>query len=1019
MSTEKVIKLLQEKNKELEAGFNYVWKVNPKSSRTRVSEKPKKSWPEFEFGKTPILKDRANWLYTELTFPKKRCGVPLEGTEMLISCGFWTPFTLYVDGVELFKEEHTWYASGPIADPFPVRIIPGKKYTIAYCAKPSDIPNNISGWMNVKSKPCLDIALELEAAAEQLVFAAELATSPAEKLLVEKAAEIIDLKALKNNDFGGVFSLIEKMEEILLPLSKKAKEVKLHALGHAHIDMDWMWTWKDTVHCIRRDFKSVVSVLRDYPEVKFSHSQVPTYQVIEKMDPDVFAEVKQLIAEGRWENTAATWVEGDLNMADGEAIARHFLYAREWTKEKLGTESVMMWEPDTFGHPPNIPQLARLGEVEGYFHMRCNRSTENWPLRNWKGIDGTGIKAFSTLYNNSLMPGALVNNALLAVRAGLKLGIHVWGIGNHGGALARQQLEFLKKFRNKPLIPTVVFSTGKELLSEIKKQKTVLKQNKGETFSLFEGCFTTHASIKRENRYCENALLTAETLSALAGIDRKEKLKDAWKPVLFSQFHDIFDGSSTHSPYADATERAKKAMKTADEVTKEAVAKLCTVRKGNSVIVVNPTGFSRTEPAALKLPAKTKCLIGSNGKIVPVQKYKGNFVFIAVDIPAFSKAVYKISKSAPKTGIRKINISAYRGFEGNDDTFKIETKLYSALLHKSSGIIGSYFDKKTGKEFVAQGMSKYLQHVRTTRTDLGLNVFQVVDESHNTMSAWNINEIKKEENLVSGAEVKLVSEGPVFAAFSVKNKFRKSKIEEVVIFYKDLNRVDFGINLDWKERGDAKGGTPQLKLAFAANIKAPRARFEGPYSVTERPASGTEQPTQKFVDVTGDDAGFTILNDSKYGCDVLGGRARMTLLRNPYSPDPETDNGRHLIKLAFIPHGEKIADSELIKNGTAFNRPLLAVTGSDDVKKYPAKINIEGAPSVICTSVKNAEYLNKTILRFFESSGRTCKAKVAFPGISKAVEVNFLERPTGKKIKKTGGKVLLSFKPYEVKSIIF
>ena len=1022
MNIEKVLSVLESKKNELNAGFKFAWYAGKD-----------KGGQKFEFGKTPLKKDGENWLYTELIFPKERCGVELSGTKMLLTCGFWTPFTLWIDGYELFNEKHTWYATGPIADPFPFRVDAGKKYEILYCAKPSDIPNNISGGMLVQSERCLEIALEIEAAKAQLELAGALAANAQEKALVEKAAGKIDLNALKKNDFNTVFSSIEEMEQTLLPLSKKAKEIKLYALGHSHIDMDWMWTWKDTVHCIRKDFKSVVSVLKDYPEAKFSHSQVPTYQVVEKMDPDVFKDVQNLIAEGRWENTAATWVEGDLNMADGEAIARHFLYAREWTKAKLGTESVMMWEPDTFGHPPNIPQLAKLGGAEGYFHMRCNPAGKaHWPIRSWQGIDNTKITAISSVYNNTLMPGAVVVNAIKSLQAGLKIGVHVWGIGNHGGALARRQLENLKNYRSKPLIPTIIFATAKELLAALKKEKPKLNQNKGETFSLFEGCFTTHASIKKENRYCENALQTAETLSALAGLNRKEKLKNAWTPALFSQFHDIFDGSSTHGPYADATKRAEKTLKATKEVIKEAIEKLSSVKKGNSLTVFNPTGFLRTEPMTVSLPAGTKCLVSPDGKEIPVQKFKGQFIFIAEAVPAYAKSVYKISNKAPKTILSAVKISDFIGAENRniDSTFKVETELYSATVHKCSGIIGSYFDKKLGKEFVAQGMSKYLQHIHTTRAELGLNVFQVIDESDNTMSAWNINEVRKEENLVAGAEVKLISCGPVFAAFSVKNKFRNSKIEEEILFYNNLGRVDFNVNVDWKEKGNPKVGTPQLKLSFAADVKAPRAKFEGPYSVTERPASGTEQPTQKFVDVTGDDFGYTILNDSKYGCDVLGGRTRMTLLRNPYSPDPETDNGTHFIKLAFVPHAKDTPDIELIKNGIAFNRPLLTVLSSDSVKKQPAKIYIEGAPSVLCTALKNAEYSNRKVLRFFETSGKPCKAKVTFPGINKGTEVNFLERQKGtevnflerqigKKVKKSGSSVVLTFKPYEVKSILF
>jgi len=1019
MNTEELLVELNNKVKELKTGIPFIWRVSPESLQDPLNASPKESWPTYKHLSTPVKKNGKNWFYTKVVFPAKKSGVSLKGTKALLTCGFWAPFTLWLDDKELWKEEHTWYATGPIADPFPFNIEPGREYKVVYCSEPTDIPNNISGGFAVQPEVCLDLALRLETLSAQLSFALELAESPGEKALVDAARGKLNVAALRKEDYDAFLASSAEMERVLLPLSEKAKAIKLHTLGHSHIDMDWMWTWKDTEYCIRRDLKSATGIMDDYPEVTFSHSQVPTYMVAREKDPDVFAKIKRRIGEGRWENTAATWVEGDLNMADGESIARHFLYARKWTKENLGTESAIMWEPDTFGHPINIPQLARLGGAEAYFHMRCNPAlTTNWPVREWKGLDGTKITAFSCNYNNTLSPGALVANAILANRTGIKNGIHIWGIGNHGGALARRELECLKRFRNKPLIPTVIFSTAKNLLQEVKKNEKALPKNSGEVFSLFEGCFTTHASIKRENRKCEGGLLAAEALSAMAGLDSGSVLASAWKPVLFSQFHDIYDGSSTHGPYADATKRAAFSLSLAEKVSKAALEKMSKLKKsGKTLCVYNPCGFERTEPVRAKLPAGTKSLIDVSRNVIPVQKDGTEYVFLAEKVPAYSRKMYIISKQPAKTA-GQVKISVERGPEMVDDNFKVETPLYTAQLQKSSGIVASYLDKRQNLEFVAQGISKYLQHIRVTRAELALNVFQVIDESPNTMSAWNINEIRREENLVSGASVKLLSAGPVFARFCVKHKFRSSSITEDIFFYKDSNRIDFDVKVDWKEKGNDAAGIPQLKLSFAGNISEARARFEGPYSVMERPANGTEQPTQKFVDVSGKNLGFALLNDSKYGCDVLGGRARMTMLRNPYMPDPETDNGRHLIKMAFLPHGPAFLDIELIKAGTAFNRPLVAAVTADKNEKTAPGIEIAGAPSVLCSAFMNAEHSNGKLYRFFETSGKPCTAVISVKGgIRKAEEVNFLERPIGRKVKLKGGKVVLSFRGYEVKTL--
>ena len=299
-----------------------------------------------------------------------------------------------------------------------------------------------------------------------------------------------------------------------------------------------------------------------------------------------------------------------------------------------------------------------------------------------------------------------------------------------------------------------------------------------------------------------------------------------------------------------------------------------------------------------------------------------------------------------------------------------------------------------------------------------MNVFQVLDESPNDMSAWLINDIVRQETLLRGAKVDLVETGPVFARFRVTHRVRSSKIEEDVVYYNDLSRVDFEAVIDWRERGGPDVGVPQLSVSFAGNHSRATARFEGPFCITERAAAGQEQPTQKWVDNSGRESGFTIYNDSRYGCNVLGSRTRMTLLRNAYGPDEESDNGMHTVRFAFEPHGPRVPASELVRRGMLYNRaPLTAVTRSGRAR-LPAGLQLTGATSVICTCLRRAEHSQGLILRFWEADGK--KARIRFrlgKGITSAREVNLLENPV-RTCRPTGGAVRASFRPYEVKTFL-
>lgn len=214
------------------------------------------------------------------------------------------------------------------------------------------------------------------------------------------------------------------------------------------------------------------------------------------------------------------------------------------------------------------------------------------------------------------------------------------------------------------------------------------------------------------------------------------------------------------------------------------------------------------------------------------------------------------------------------------------------------------------------------------------------------------------------------------ARFRVTHRVRSSQITEEIWFHRDLAGVWLDVRVDWQEPCGPEAGVPQLKLAFAASLRAPRARFEGPFSVVERPADGLETVTQKWADLTGDEGGFTLCNDSRYGCDALGGRLRVTLVRNAYSPDPCSDRGVHRVQLAFEPHGAAADAEACVRRGLAFNRPLLAVPAAGPPACGEAWLELPRGSGVVCTSLCRAAGGEGIVARLFEARGRRERVQV-------------------------------------------
>ena len=98
----------------------------------------------------------------------------------------------------------------------------------------------------------------------------------------------------------------KECEDILSVLSEEAKKYTMICIAHAHIDMNWMWSYNETVAITLDTFRTMLKMLREYPQFTFSQSQASTYKIVEKHDPEMFEEIKEMVKMGRWEVTAST-----------------------------------------------------------------------------------------------------------------------------------------------------------------------------------------------------------------------------------------------------------------------------------------------------------------------------------------------------------------------------------------------------------------------------------------------------------------------------------------------------------------------------------------------------------------------------------------------------------------------------------------------------------------------------------------------------------------------------------------
>jgi len=384
------------------------------------------------------------------------------------------------------------------------------------------------------------------------------------------------------------------------------KREQVHLVGHAHIDMNWLWTHEETVQCCQDTFRQVLRFMEEFPEFCFSQSQASTYAMIEDFDPELFDAIRRRVKEGRWELLGGGVDEGDTNLSSGEGICRTFLLGQRYFRERFGRIARVGWLPDNFGHVAQLPQLLRLAGMDFFYGHRCQPKQGPYV---WEGIDGSRVLNFATpTYNGEVTPDII--EAIRFYNPKRRKMIWVYGVGDHGGGPTRRDITRAIEYDRLPGFPRVQFSTAEKFFRTITPHTSEYPVFKGELQYAFEGCYTSIARIKEANRRVENTLYTGELFSALGSLlghpYPAEDLDQVWYVTSFNQFHDILCGSATHESNRESISRYDLGLAEADRIVFESLRRWAEAvdtrlprgaepEGAQPVVVFNPLPIRRTD----------------------------------------------------------------------------------------------------------------------------------------------------------------------------------------------------------------------------------------------------------------------------------------------------------------------------------------------------------------------------------------------------------------------------------------
>ena len=211
------------------------------------------------------------------------------------------------------------------------------------------------------------------------------------------------------------------------------------------------------------------------------------------------------------------------------------------------------------------------------------------------------------------------------------------------------------------------------------------------------------------------------------------------------------------------------------------------------------------------------------------------------------------------------------------------------------------------------------------------------------------------------------------------------------------------------------------------NIHASEATYEIQYGNVKRATHRNtswdqakfEVCAHKWIDLSEDDYGLSILNDCKYGCDIHDGVIGLTLLKSAVYPNPDADREHHEFAYSLCPHEGSWKTAGIIQKAYAFNNPMEAL-----VKEESGGPLVPGqafaavdSSNVILEVIKPADDGNGIIVRLYEAFNRDCVVRLKLASqVRAAFRCNMLEQDQAE-LAVDGDTVPLHVKPYEIQTI--
>lgn len=819
-----------------------------------------------------------------------------------------------------------------------------------------------------------------------------------------------------------------------------AQDKKAYLVSNAHFDTQWNWDVQASIgEFLPNTMNHNIYLFRKFPHYIFNFEGGVKYAWMKEYYPKEFQFVKNYIQKGRWNVVGSSWDANDTNIPSPESAIRNILYAQQFYKDEFNIQTTDIFLPDCFGFSQTIPTVANHAGLIGFSTQKLQWRTNSFyptgktpfDIGFWKGIDGSQILSVlnGQAYDSKWTENDLTNNTKLlslAQNNPLNWAFHYYGVGDAGGAPTVESVQAVENSLIKNGAIKIVGVKSDQLYKDYYSMtsKPTLPVFDGELLMDVHGtaCYTSQAAMKLYNRKNELLADAAERAAVvsdwLGGIEYpKETLTEAWKRVLWHQFHDDLPGTSIPKAYEFSWNDELLSMKQFAGVLTSSVGNvsraLSTNVQGIPLVIFNPVSQNVSDViiAKIKVDVENKdiSVFDENGDEVASQLLSNENgiakIAILAKVASCGYVVYDIRSEAGAHNFPQILTTSN----------SIENSVYRVTLDPN-GDISSIKDKRYGKELVESG-----KRIR-------LALF-----TGNKSVDWPAWEIKKSVidqtpvGVTNNVKISVSETGVARGGLCIERTYGISKFKQYIYLHEgdQADRIDVFNEFDWQTKNTL------LKAEFPLSVSNPEATYDlgiGAIKRGNNTATAYEVCAQYWADLTDSDQsyGVSILNDSRYGWDKPNNNTlRLTLLHSPevggsYKYQADQDQGYHTFKYSIVGHSGDYKQASTVLKAEVLNQPMKAFVVDKHEGTYGRSLSFVSVDNknVLIKALKQAEKSDEYVLRLYETAGEQQEVVTLnfAENIESAKNLDGVEKEIGE-LTPQGDQLTVTIEPFSMKTI--